>query len=106
MPRRVYQRVEELRRLELLEGEVDRDPPLPLVLQLVEDPRILEGVARPRLFGLPRELLYHPLVDDTEVEEEVAHSSGLAVVYLTRHNAVGVGHTSHTRDLDLRSRAW
>src|SRR5712692_8913434 len=58
MPRRIDQRVEELGRLELLEGEVDRDPSLPLVLQLVEDPRILEGVAGPRLLGLPRELFF------------------------------------------------
>ena len=90
MPRRINQRVEELRSLELLEGEVDRDPSLPLVLQLVEDPRILEGVARPRLLGLPRELLDHPLVDDPEVEEEMAHARGLAVVYVTGYNEIQV----------------
>jgi hypothetical protein len=88
VPRRVDQRVEVLLRLELLESEVDGDSSFSLVLQLVQDPRILEGVSSARLLALLCILLDSPIVYRSKVKEEVAHAGALPMVYVASYNQV------------------
>jgi len=76
--------------LELPEGDVDRDPALPLGLELVEHPGVLErGLAG--LGGLLLELLDGPLVDATALVDQVAGGGGLAGVDMADHDQVSVG---------------
>ena len=79
----------------VFEGEVDSDSSFSFVLQLVEDPGVLERVSRTSLFGLLCELVNHPLVYDPEVKEHVAHGGGLSVVHMAADDKVQVRFVSH-----------
>jgi hypothetical protein len=54
-----------------LEGKVYGEPPLPLLLNPVENPCILEALFA-ELLGLLLVCLYCPLIYDAEVVEEVS----------------------------------
>src|SRR5256885_6442882 len=58
----------------LFRSEVDGDTSLSFVLELVKDPRILEGVPRAGLFALLRILLDGPVIYCTKVEQEMTHA--------------------------------
>src|SRR5208283_3504977 len=97
VPWRVDKRVEVLLRLEPLECEVDGDTPLPLVLQLVQNPSVLEAITGPGLLGLLRELVYGPLIHGSEVKEKVTHAGALPVVYVTCYDKVQVRFVCHLK---------
>ena len=69
-------------RLEVVGGDVDGDAAGALVGGLVHDPGEGEG-GFAHCLGLLAEFVNGPLVDDLEVEEESAHESAFAVIYVT-----------------------
>merc|ERR1740123_372942 len=75
--------------LELPQSNVDGDATLPLGLQLVHDPRILEG-ALARLLGLLLELLNGPLVNTSALVDQVAGGGRLAGVDVADDDDVDV----------------
>merc|ERR1719237_706103 len=86
--------------LELPQSDVDGDATLALGLQLVHDPRILEG-SLARLLGLLLELLNGPLVDSTALVDQMAGGGGLARVHVADDHDVDVGlFLSHAGYLD------
>ena len=87
--RGVDDRDDVLLRLELPERDVDRDPALALVLELVEDPRVLEGA----LAHLRRALLVlvdRALVDPAALVDQVARQRRLPVVDVPDDDEVDV----------------
>merc|ERR1712088_1176944 len=80
----------ELVGLKLPESNVDGDTPLPLGLELVEDPGVLEG-AFAHLGGLFLELLDGSLVDTTAFVDEVTGGGGLTGVDVADDDDVDVG---------------
>merc|ERR1719446_1767642 len=86
--------------LELPESDVDGDSTLTLRLQLVHNPRILEG-SLARLLGLLLELLNGPLVDSTALVDQVTSGGGLARVHVADNHNVDVDlFLSHAGYLD------
>mmetsp|Transcript_22648 Transcript_22648/g.72878 ORF Transcript_22648/g.72878 Transcript_22648/m.72878 type:complete len:462 (-) Transcript_22648:14-1399(-) len=78
-----------LGRLELPQGDVDRDATLALRLQLVQHPRVLEGRLA-QLGSLLLELLDGTLVDTAALVDQVTSGGGLAGVHVADHDQVHV----------------
>merc|ERR1719371_35291 len=87
--------------LELPQSNVNGDATLALGLQLVHDPRILEG-ALARLLGLLLELLDGPLVNTSALVNQVTGGGRLAGVDVADNDNVDMGlFLSHPEGLDL-----
>jgi len=72
------------------QGDIDRDAALPLRLELVQHPGVLErSLVHFRRFLL--ETLDHPLVDSSQLIDEMACSCGLARVDMSDDHDVDVG---------------
>merc|ERR1712088_1028148 len=80
----------ELVGLKLPESNVDGDTPLPLGLELVEDPSVLEGPFA-HLSGFLLELLDGPLVDTTAFVDEVTGGGGFTGVDVADDDDVDMG---------------
>ena len=76
-------------RLELPQGDVDGDTTLTLVLQLVQNPGVLEG-ALTDLGGLLLVLFDGTLVDTTALEDQVARQGRFTVIDVSNNNEVDV----------------
>ncbi len=74
---------------ELPQGDIDRDAALPFRLELVQHPGVLEGsLVHLRRFLL--EALDHPLVDSSQLVDEMTCSCGLARVDMSDDHDVDV----------------